>query len=139
MNEVYDSAGFQETATTTRLQAGDTRLIIIIIVCSLLLYSSMFLFNSPLTGVFTEYLIQYDDDDWLPGKWKNLSTYPGNLNSVILHLTPFTYYEFRISAINELGSSRPSRPSTRFQTSGARGSHSWLPWHICTSYFTPFL
>uniref|UniRef100_A0A8D3BZG8 Neurofascin-like n=1 Tax=Scophthalmus maximus TaxID=52904 RepID=A0A8D3BZG8_SCOMX len=65
-----------------------------------------------------EYL-QYDDDDWLPGKWRNLSTYPGNLNSVILHLQPFTYYEFRVIAINEIGQSRPSRPSKRFQTSGA--------------------
>uniref|UniRef100_A0A8C2ZV88 Neural cell adhesion molecule L1 n=1 Tax=Cyclopterus lumpus TaxID=8103 RepID=A0A8C2ZV88_CYCLU len=67
----------------------------------------------------TEYLVQYDDDDWLPGKWRNLSTYPGNLNSVILHLTPFTYYEFRVIAINEIGMSRPSRPSMRFQSSGA--------------------
>ncbi|KAM6924468.1 neurofascin-like [Xenentodon cancila] len=66
----------------------------------------------------TEYLVQYDDDDWLPGKWRNLSTYPGNLNSVILNLSPFTYYEFRVIAINEVGPSRPSRPSTRFQTSG---------------------
>uniref|UniRef100_UPI0037E8D4BE neurofascin n=1 Tax=Semicossyphus pulcher TaxID=241346 RepID=UPI0037E8D4BE len=67
----------------------------------------------------TEFLVQYDDDDWLPGKWRNLSTYPGNLNSVILHLTPFTYYEFRVIAINEIGMSRPSRPSKRFQSSGA--------------------
>ncbi|XP_043976684.1 neurofascin isoform X2 [Gambusia affinis] len=67
----------------------------------------------------TEYLVQYDDDDWIPGKWKNLSTYPGNLNSVMLHLSPFTYYEFRVIANNEIGSSRPSRPSKRFQTSGA--------------------
>ncbi|XP_061591466.1 neurofascin isoform X2 [Cololabis saira] len=67
----------------------------------------------------TEYLVQYDDDDWLPGKWRNLSTYPGNFNSVVLYLSPFTYYEFRVIAINEVGASRPSRPSTRFQTSGA--------------------
>lgn len=67
-----------------------------------------------------DFLVQFDDDDWLPGKWKNLSTYPGNLNSVILHLIPFTYYEFRVIAINEIGPSRPSRPSVRFQTSGAR-------------------
>lgn len=69
----------------------------------------------------TEYLVQFDDDDWLPGKWRNLSAYPGNLNSVILHLAPFTYFEFRVIAINEIGMSRPSRPSKRFQSSGARG------------------
>lgn len=67
-----------------------------------------------------DYLVQYDDDDWLPGKWKNLSLYPGTLNSVVLHLIPFTYYQFRVIAINEVGMSRPSRPSMRFQSSGAR-------------------
>ncbi|XP_033825566.1 neurofascin-like [Periophthalmus magnuspinnatus] len=67
----------------------------------------------------TEYLVQYDDDDWLPWKWRNLSSYPGNLNSVILHLIPFTYYEFRVIAVNEIGPSRPSRSSSRFQSSGA--------------------
>ena len=81
-----------------------------------------------MTSVFflatpSEYLIQYDEDDWLPGKWRNLSTYPGNLNSVILQLSPFTNYEFRVIAINEIGSSRPSRSSMRFQTSGARRSY----------------
>ncbi|MEQ2257967.1 hypothetical protein XENORESO_020563 [Xenotaenia resolanae] len=64
--------------------------------------------HSPINAVnfcfLTEYLVQYDDDDWIPGKWKNLSTYPGNLNSIILHLSPFTYYEFRVIAINEIGS-----------------------------------
>uniref|UniRef100_A0A3B4AIR3 Neurofascin n=1 Tax=Periophthalmus magnuspinnatus TaxID=409849 RepID=A0A3B4AIR3_9GOBI len=65
----------------------------------------------------TEYLVQYDDDDWLPWKWRNLSSYPGNLNSVILHLIPFTYYEFRVIAVNEIGPSRPSRSSSRFQSS----------------------
>uniref|UniRef100_A0A8C5C685 Neurofascin n=1 Tax=Gadus morhua TaxID=8049 RepID=A0A8C5C685_GADMO len=67
----------------------------------------------------TEYQVQYDEDDWLPGKWRNLSTYPGNLNSVILQLTPYTYYEFRVIAVNAIGPSRPSRVSSRLQTGGA--------------------
>ena len=81
--------------------------------------------------------MQYDEDDWLPGKWRNLSTYPGNLNSVILQLTPYTYYEFRVIAINAIGPSRPSRVSARLQTGGARESSvtrrehqaevSWVP------------
>lgn len=80
--------------------------------------------------VITDYLVQFDDDDWLPGKWKNLSLYPGNLNSVILHLIPFTYYQFRVLAINGIGMSRPSRSSMRFQSSGARAlDHSFH--HLC--------
>lgn len=67
-----------------------------------------------------EYLVQYDDDDWLPFKWRNLSTYPGNLNSVILQLSPFIIYEFRVIAINDIGMSKPSRSSANFQTGGAR-------------------
>ncbi|KAG7254303.1 hypothetical protein CRUP_038867, partial [Coryphaenoides rupestris] len=67
----------------------------------------------------TEYLVQYDEDDWLPGKWRNLSTYPGTLNSVILQLNPYTYYEFRVVAVNGIGPSRPSRVSARLQTGGA--------------------
>uniref|UniRef100_A0A4W5LLT9 Neural cell adhesion molecule L1 n=1 Tax=Hucho hucho TaxID=62062 RepID=A0A4W5LLT9_9TELE len=63
-----------------------------------------------------EYLVQYDDDDWLPFKWRNLSTYPGNLNSVILQLSPFIIYEFRVIAINDIGMSKPSRSSANFQT-----------------------
>uniref|UniRef100_A0A674BR59 Neurofascin n=1 Tax=Salmo trutta TaxID=8032 RepID=A0A674BR59_SALTR len=66
-----------------------------------------------------EYLVQYDDDDWLPFKWRNLSTYPGNLNSVILQLSPFIIYEFRVIAINDIGMSKPSRSSANFQTGGA--------------------
>uniref|UniRef100_A0A8C8GYS1 Neural cell adhesion molecule L1 n=1 Tax=Oncorhynchus tshawytscha TaxID=74940 RepID=A0A8C8GYS1_ONCTS len=63
-----------------------------------------------------ENLVQYDDDDWLPFKWRNLSTYPGNLNSVILQLSPFIIYEFRVIAINDIGMSKPSRSSANFQT-----------------------
>uniref|UniRef100_A0A8C7K4Z4 Neurofascin n=1 Tax=Oncorhynchus kisutch TaxID=8019 RepID=A0A8C7K4Z4_ONCKI len=66
-----------------------------------------------------ENLVQYDDDDWLPFKWRNLSTYPGNLNSVILQLSPFIIYEFRVIAINDIGMSKPSRSSANFQTGGA--------------------
>eukprot|EP00063_Salmo_salar_P017009 XP_013991844.1 PREDICTED: neurofascin-like isoform X2 [Salmo salar] len=66
-----------------------------------------------------EYLVQYDDDDWLPYNWRNLSAYPGNLNSVILQLSPFIIYEFRVIAINDIGMSKPSRSSANFQTGGA--------------------
>ncbi|KAG2468076.1 NFASC protein, partial [Polypterus senegalus] len=66
-----------------------------------------------------EFLVQYEEDLWERGKWKNLTSYPGNLNSVILPLSPYVNYQFRVIAINEIGASRPSRPSERYRTSGA--------------------
>ncbi|KTG32092.1 hypothetical protein cypCar_00010880 [Cyprinus carpio] len=71
-----------------------------------------------------EYLVQYTEDlladYWLlPSGWKNLSSYPGSLNSVILQLTPFVEYRFRVIAVNGIGPSKPSWPSEYYQTGGA--------------------
>ncbi|XP_030631986.1 neurofascin homolog (chicken) a isoform X2 [Chanos chanos] len=70
--------------------------------------------NSPIT----EYLVQFEEDRWEPGKWQNLSSFQGDQNSVILELSPFVNYQFRVIAINAVGPSPPSRPSSRYQTSG---------------------
>ncbi|XP_059396988.1 neurofascin-like isoform X3 [Carassius carassius] len=71
-----------------------------------------------------EYLVQYTEDlladYWLLSSgWKNLSSYPGSLNSVILQLTPFVEYKFRVIAVNGIGPSKPSWPSEYYQTGGA--------------------
>ncbi|XP_041744412.1 neurofascin isoform X9 [Coregonus clupeaformis] len=71
--------------------------------------------NSPVT----QFLVQFEEDRWESGKWQNLSSYPGDLNSVILQLSPFVNYQFRVIAVNSVGQSRPSHPSPRYQTSGA--------------------
>ncbi|XP_070693830.1 neurofascin homolog (chicken) a isoform X3 [Pempheris klunzingeri] len=79
----------------------------------------------------TQFLVQFEEDHWEPGRWQNLSTYPGDLNSVILQLSPFVNYQFRVIAINSVGQSQPSRPSPRYKTSGAapdaipRGLRGW--------------
>ncbi|XP_051270871.1 neurofascin homolog (chicken) a isoform X4 [Dicentrarchus labrax] len=67
----------------------------------------------------TQFLVQFEENRWEPGRWQNLSTYPGDLNSVILQLAPFVNYQFRVIAINSVGQSKPSRPSLRYKTSGA--------------------
>uniref|UniRef100_A0A672PND7 Neurofascin n=1 Tax=Sinocyclocheilus grahami TaxID=75366 RepID=A0A672PND7_SINGR len=71
-----------------------------------------------------EYMVQFTEDlladYWLlPSSWKNLSSYPGSLNSVILQLTPFVEYRFRVIAVNGIGPSKPSWPSEYYQTGGA--------------------
>lgn len=79
---------------------------------------------SSLLCVSVEFLVQFEEDRWEPGRWQNLSTYSGDLNSVILQLVPFVNYQFRVIAINSVGQSQPSRPSyARYKTSGAGETH----------------
>ncbi|XP_034724130.1 neurofascin homolog (chicken) a isoform X23 [Etheostoma cragini] len=79
----------------------------------------------------TQYLVQFEEDHYEPGRWQDLSTYLGDLNSVILQLAPFVNYQFRVIAINSVGPSQPSRPSPRYKTSGTapdaipRGLRGW--------------
>lgn len=52
--------------------------------------------------------------------WHNHSRYPGSVNSAVLSLSPYVNYQFRVIAVNDVGSSLPSVPSERYQTNGAR-------------------
>uniref|UniRef100_A0A8D0LA56 Neurofascin n=1 Tax=Sphenodon punctatus TaxID=8508 RepID=A0A8D0LA56_SPHPU len=72
--------------------------------------------NSPIT----DYVVQFEEDRFQPRTWRNHSSYPGSVNSAILRLSPYVNYQFRVIAVNEVGSSYPSLPSERYQTSGAR-------------------
>ncbi|XP_025932941.1 neurofascin isoform X1 [Apteryx rowi] len=72
--------------------------------------------NSPIT----DYIVQFEEDRFQPGTWHNHSSYPGSVNSAVLSLSPYVNYQFRVIAVNDVGSSLPSTPSERYQTNGAR-------------------
>ncbi|XP_027515527.1 neurofascin isoform X26 [Corapipo altera] len=72
--------------------------------------------NSPIT----DYIVQFEEDRFQPGMWHNHSRYPGSVNSAVLSLAPYVNYQFRVIAVNDVGSSVPSAPSERYQTNGAR-------------------
>ncbi|KAG8589399.1 hypothetical protein GDO81_006378 [Engystomops pustulosus] len=71
--------------------------------------------NSPITG----FIIQFEENRYQPGTWHNLASVPGNVNSALLRLSPYVNYQFRVLALNDLGSSMPSPSSERYQTNGS--------------------
>uniref|UniRef100_A0A8C9F157 Neurofascin n=1 Tax=Pavo cristatus TaxID=9049 RepID=A0A8C9F157_PAVCR len=80
--------------------------------------------NSPIT----DYIVQFEEDRFQPGTWHNHSRYPGNVNSAVLSLSPYVNYQFRVIAVNDVGSSLPSMPSERYQTTMAA-------WAVFLSHF----
>uniref|UniRef100_A0A8D2L9X1 Neurofascin n=1 Tax=Varanus komodoensis TaxID=61221 RepID=A0A8D2L9X1_VARKO len=72
--------------------------------------------NSPIT----DYIVEFEEDKFEPGVWHNHSRYSGSVNSAVLRLAPYVNYQFRVIAVNEVGSSYPSLPSERYHTNGAR-------------------
>ncbi|TRY58156.1 hypothetical protein DNTS_014193 [Danionella cerebrum] len=68
--------------------------------------------NSPIT----EFIIQYEENLWEPGKWKELLRVASSQASAPLTLYCHINYQFRVIAVNSLGRSRPSMPSERYKT-----------------------
>ncbi|KAK1796331.1 hypothetical protein P4O66_009398, partial [Electrophorus voltai] len=49
----------------------------------------------------TEFIIEYEESQWEPGRWKELLRVPGNHHSAVLKLHGHVDYSFRVSAVNE--------------------------------------
>uniref|UniRef100_A0A4W3J3B0 Neural cell adhesion molecule L1-like protein n=1 Tax=Callorhinchus milii TaxID=7868 RepID=A0A4W3J3B0_CALMI len=71
--------------------------------------------NSPIT----EFIVEYEDNLFEAGRWHPRTTVSGNETSVLLHLSPYMNYQFRVSALNRVGKSKPSAPSKRYLTKSA--------------------
>lgn len=69
-----------------------------------------------------EFIIEYEESQWEPGRWKELVRVPGNHHLALLKLHGHVDYSFRVSAVNEVGRGRPSRASERYKTP-ASGLH----------------
>lgn len=71
--------------------------------------------NSPIKEFIVEALEELHTEK---GKlrWEEWKRVPGDFNHLQLTLRPFCNYRFRVSAVNELGSSNPSEPSEHLNT-----------------------
>ncbi|XP_049632770.1 neural cell adhesion molecule L1-like protein isoform X2 [Suncus etruscus] len=68
--------------------------------------------NSPIS----EYIVEFEGNREEPGRWVELTRVPGGDTEALLSLAPYVKYQFRVIALNAVGSSRPSRPSEHHQT-----------------------
>ncbi|XP_035193342.1 neural cell adhesion molecule L1-like protein isoform X2 [Oxyura jamaicensis] len=68
--------------------------------------------NSPVN----ESIIEYEESQWEPGKWQELTRTPGNDTTALLPLAPYINYQFRVVSVNAVGRSQPSKPSLRYAT-----------------------
>ncbi|XP_078399861.1 neural cell adhesion molecule L1-like protein isoform X1 [Cetorhinus maximus] len=69
--------------------------------------------NSPII----EFIVE--ETTFEPERWHEKTSVFGNTTSVILQLSPYVTYQFRISARNEVGKSHPSVPSEKHTTTSA--------------------
>nr|XP_055068638.1 neural cell adhesion molecule L1-like protein isoform X2 [Misgurnus anguillicaudatus] len=64
----------------------------------------------------TEFVIEFEENQFKPGTWRELTRVPGNHHSALLKLHGHVEYRFRVSAVNEVGRGRTSQATERYKT-----------------------
>nr|XP_023688929.1 neural cell adhesion molecule L1-like protein isoform X2 [Paramormyrops kingsleyae] len=64
----------------------------------------------------TDFIIEYEESQWEPGRWKELSRVAGNHTSARLQLHGHLDYRFRVSAVSGVGRGPASEPTERYMT-----------------------
>uniref|UniRef100_A0A4W3II53 Neuronal cell adhesion molecule a n=1 Tax=Callorhinchus milii TaxID=7868 RepID=A0A4W3II53_CALMI len=76
--------------------------------------------NSPIS----HFIIEYEEDQFEPGAWHHLVEVEGTKSTAQLKLSPYVNYQFRVIAVNPIGSSEPSLPSEHYFTQPAEDNPS---------------
>ncbi|KAF7209600.1 transcript variant X4 [Nothobranchius furzeri] len=64
----------------------------------------------------TEFVVEYEEDRWEPGSWKELQKVAGNQTAADLFLPAGLNYHFRVYSVNAIGPGPPSEPTERYTT-----------------------
>lgn len=75
---------------------------------------------SPVSFVSTEFIVEFEENQWEPGRWRELKKVPGNQATAELALFGHLNYQFRVYAVNAVGPGPPSETTGRYKTPFAR-------------------
>ncbi|XP_070696002.1 cell adhesion molecule L1-like a isoform X2 [Pempheris klunzingeri] len=64
----------------------------------------------------TEFIVEYEESQWAPGRWKELQKVPGNQATAELALHGHLNYQFRVYAVNAVGPGPPSESTESYKT-----------------------